>query len=54
MAKGQRRSNREVKKPKQPKAQSRGTLAVTAAAPAGRERLLLGDRDQPGPRKGRR
>jgi hypothetical protein len=47
MAKGQRRSNREAKKPKQTKAQPGGAVSVASAAmPAGR--------DQPGPRKGRK
>jgi len=55
MAKGQKRSNREAKKPKQPKPERAGVLPLAAAlVPAGRERLLFGGRDQQGPRKGRR
>ena len=40
MAKGQKRSNREVKKPKQPKPERGGALPLAAASvPARRERL---------------
>jgi hypothetical protein len=54
MAKGQKRSNREQKKPKQPKAERSGASSVALApAPATRERIL-GGRDQAGGRNGRR
>jgi hypothetical protein len=52
MAKGQRRSNRELKKPKQPKAERGGALPV-ATVPAARELMPVG-RAQSGARKGRR
>jgi hypothetical protein len=56
MAKGQRRSNREVKKPKQPKSERSGvvSLALAPAAPAARERVPVSGRDRSGPRNGRR
>jgi hypothetical protein len=55
MAKGQRRSNRELKKPKQPKSERGGTLSLPLApVPAPRERVLGGGRDQAGGRSGRR
>jgi|HubBroStandDraft_6_1064221.scaffolds.fasta_scaffold756576_1 hypothetical protein len=46
MAKGQRRSNREQKKPKQPKPERGATSSlVLASNPAIRERLPAGGRD---------
>ena len=53
MAKGQKRSNREAKKPKQPKAERSAALAP-APVPLARERAAFGGRDQPGGRNGRR
>jgi hypothetical protein len=55
MAKGQRRSNREAKKPKQPKPERSVTSALPlAAGPAARERPPVSGRDQTGGRNGRR
>jgi hypothetical protein len=56
MAKGQRRSNREAKKPKQPKSERSGAVVSLALAPApgGRERAPMGARDQTSGRNGRR
>jgi hypothetical protein len=55
MAKGQKRSNRELKKPKQPKAERSGAQSSTlASGPAARERVLVGGREQTGNRNGRR
>jgi len=49
MAKGQRRSNREVKKPKQPKSEKKAVTPLSAAAP---ERdPLKGPRSQHPPRR---
>lgn len=53
MAKGQRRSNRELKKLKQPKPERGGALPL-ATVPTGRELMAVGGRSQSGARKGRR
>jgi len=55
MAKGQRRSNRETKKPKQQKPE-RSTAASLVLSPgvAARERAPVGGRDRTGSRNGRR
>jgi hypothetical protein len=55
MAKGQKRSNREVKKPKQAKQKSSVTVSsVFAPGPEGRDGAASGARDQKGGRNGRR
>ncbi len=55
MAKGQKRSNRETKKPKQQKSASSATSSLTLTpAPTARELLPPGGRDRTGPRNGRR
>jgi hypothetical protein len=55
MAKGQRRSNREVKKPKQLKSERSGAVSLALApAPTARERLPVGGRDRAGGRNGRK
>jgi len=55
MAKGQRRSNREQKKPKQPKPERSATSPlVLASSSAVREGVPVGGRDQSGGRNGRR
>jgi hypothetical protein len=55
MAKGQRRSNREAKKPKQAKSERSGAVSLALApAPAPRERAPAGGRDRTGGRDGRR
>ena len=55
MAKGQKRSNREVKKPKQPKSErSAATSLAPAPGPAARERMPASGRDQAGGRNSRR
>jgi hypothetical protein len=55
MAKGQKRSNREVKKPKQPKAErSAGVSVALAPSPAARIGAPVGGRDPTGGRNGRR
>jgi hypothetical protein len=54
MAKGQRRSNRELKKPKQRKPERGGALPL-ATVPTARELMPgVGGRPQSGARKGRR
>lgn len=54
MAKGQRRSNREQKKPKQSKPDRNGTPALpTAPVPAIRERTPVGGRGRIAGRNGR-
>jgi hypothetical protein len=55
MAKGQRRSNRELKKPKQPKAERNAAVSVSLAlGPVPRERAPVGGRDRTGGRNGQR
>jgi hypothetical protein len=55
MAKGQKRSNREAKKPKQPKPEGSGALSVALTpGSAAHERTPIGRRDQPSGRNGRR
>jgi hypothetical protein len=55
MAKGQKRSSRETKKPKQQKSERSGAIALApASVAAARDRVSSGGRDQPGGRKGRR
>jgi hypothetical protein len=55
MAKGQRRSNREVKKPKQPKSERSGAMSLALSpVPAARERAPVSERDRTGGRDGRR
>jgi hypothetical protein len=54
MAKGQRRSNREAKKPKQPKAERNAAVSLVVAGPAARERAPVGGRDRNGSPNGRR
>jgi hypothetical protein len=47
MAKGQKRSNREVKKPKQPKLESaKASSLAPATVTAARERMAPGGRDR--------
>jgi hypothetical protein len=53
MAKEHRRANRELKKPKQPKAE-RSVGPPVAAVPAARELRASGERGLFGPRPGRR
>jgi hypothetical protein len=55
MAKGQRRSNRELKKPKQPKPQRNAAVSPSlASGPAARDGVAIGGRDRTPPRNGRR
>ena len=55
MAKGQKRSNREAKKPKQPKAERGASLpAALTPEPSARERPPVGSRNRNGARDGRR
>jgi hypothetical protein len=55
MAKGQKRSNREAKKPKQAKAERGGATSLALApAAAARERAPVGGRDRTDARNGRR
>jgi hypothetical protein len=55
MAKGQRRSNREPKKPKQPKPERNAAASVSlAGGPVSRERAPVGARDRTGGRNGQR
>jgi hypothetical protein len=55
MAKGQKRSNREVKKPKQPKSAANAASSLTlAAGVAPRDSAPGGGRDRAAPRNGRR
>jgi hypothetical protein len=51
MAKGQKRSNREAKKPKQPKPERSGALT---GLPASRDAASPGERSRTDPRNGRR
>jgi hypothetical protein len=55
MAKGQRRSNREPKKPKQPKPERNAAVPISlAGGPLSRERPPVGGRDRTGGRNGQR
>lgn len=55
MAKGQRRSNREAKKPKQPKPERSATVStVLASGPTAGDRGPTGGRDWTGSRNGRK
>ena len=54
MAKGQRRSNRETKKPKQPKPERSATASLALASPVAGHRTPIIGRGQIETRKGRK
>jgi hypothetical protein len=54
MAKGQRRSNRETKKPKRPKPERNAVTSLTLAPPVAGHRAPIVGRNQSETRKGRK
>jgi len=49
MSKGQKRSNREIKKPKQPKSEKKPAASTLPVAPA--RELFRGEKDRASPRR---